>query len=180
MNKISAVYKIVNMVTKDCYVGSSKDVKRRWAAHQWLSVWKKHPNIPLYQDMQKYGVENFRFQILAPVMPEYLKQVEQEFIEMLKPAYNDRKANGWDVERQKETNRKSQRKYRQTEKGKETKKEYRQSDKAKEANRKSQRKYLNQLCLYNGEELTLNALAGRFYRAGIKHPTSEAKKYLLQ
>ena len=30
MNKISAVYKIINTITNDCYVGSSNDVKRRW------------------------------------------------------------------------------------------------------------------------------------------------------
>lgn len=34
MNKISAVYKIVNKVTGDFYIGSSKDVKRRWIQHK--------------------------------------------------------------------------------------------------------------------------------------------------
>lgn len=29
--KISGVYKITNIITNDCYIGSSKDVKRRWA-----------------------------------------------------------------------------------------------------------------------------------------------------
>ena len=81
---ISAVYKIVNEVTGDFYVGSSRNVYSRWAAHKYPSTWKQHPNSLMYQDMQKYGVENFRFQILVPVMPEYLKQVEQEYIEMLK------------------------------------------------------------------------------------------------
>lgn len=99
MNKISAVYQIINSVTGDRYVGSSKDVKRRWTSHKWSSRWKKCPNNPLYLDMQKYGVDKFRFQILAPVMPEYLKQVEQEFIEMLHPTYNDKNAKGLDVER---------------------------------------------------------------------------------
>ena len=31
--KVSAVYKIVNTVTKDFYIGSSKNVKKRWVEH---------------------------------------------------------------------------------------------------------------------------------------------------
>lgn len=72
MNKISAVYKIVNTVTGDFYVGSSRNVKKRWRAHKSPSNWKEEPNKLLYIDMQKYGVDKFRFQILAPVMPEHL------------------------------------------------------------------------------------------------------------
>lgn len=133
----------------------------------------------MYRDFQKYGLDKFRFQILAPVMPEYLKQVEQEFIEMIQPTYNSMNAKGWDIERRKETNRK----YRQTDKGKESiRKSYRkysQTDKGKKLNRKSVKKYYNRLCSYNGETLTLNALRYRFRKAGIPHPTLEAKKYLL-
>lgn len=161
MKKISAVYKIVNTVTGDSYVGSSKNVMKRWVDHKYPSKWNRYPNNPLYQDMQKYGVENFRFQILAPVIPEYLKQVEQEFIEMIQPTYNSNRAKGWDFERQKE---------------------WRQSEKGKESHRKSARKYArkynNQICLYNGETVKLNTLVKRFRKAGMEHPTLEAKKYL--
>ena len=147
MTKISAVYKIVNEVTGDFYVGSSKDVKRRWAQHKSSSTWKRHPNSQMYKDMQKYGVDKFRFQILAPVMPEYLKQVEQEFIDLLHPTYNKNRSNGWDT--------------------------------YKEYDRRYRQKHYNQLCLYNGEKLTLNTLSARFRRAGIEHPDIEAKKYLI-
>ncbi len=159
MGKISAVYKIVNTITGDSYVGSSKDVMKRWRTHKVPSRWKQHPNSQMYKDMQEYGVDKFRFQILAPVMPEYLKQVEQEFIEMLQPTYNNMNANGVNVERMKEYTKK----YRQTER----RKEY-------------YRKYRHQLCLYNGETLTLDTLQGRFSRAGIEHPFVEARKYLIK
>ena len=155
MEKISAVYQIINTVTGDRYVGSSKDLKRRWTAHRSPSAWKYQPNKQLYKDMKKYGVDKFRFQILAPVMPEYLKQVEQEFIEMLKPTYNDRRSKGHD-------HKEAARKYFKTNKGKE-----------------ALNKYQNQLCSYNGELLRLSTLASRFCKAGIEHPTLEAKKYLL-
>lgn len=167
MKKISAVYKIVNEVTGDFYVGSSKDVKARWAHHKIPSRWKEHPNNPMYRDMQKYGVDKFRFQILTPVMEEYLKQVEQEFIDMLHPTYNNYRAKGIDVERIKET-RKEYQKY------------YNQSDKGKEASRKGHRIYKHKLCSYNGETLTLDALVHRFSRTKVEHPFAEARKYLIK
>ena len=65
--KISGIYRITNTVTNDCYIGSSKDVKRRWKEHKCKSKWKRFPNNQLYQDMQKFGVNGFAFEILAEV-----------------------------------------------------------------------------------------------------------------
>ena len=148
--KISAVYKITNTVTGDFYIGSSKDVKNRWVNHKCPSSLKQHPNNQLYKDMQKYGVDKFVFEILEEVEAGSLKVTEQKFIETLKPTYNNYNANGWDVERKKETQR------------------------------KAHNKYDNQLCSYNGETITLCALRERFKRQGIDHPIAEAKKYLLE
>lgn len=161
MNKISAVYKIVNTITGDCYIGSSKDVKHRWVNHKCPSKWREHPDSPMYLDMQKYGVDKFDFQILVQVGTDQLKEIEQEFIEKLQPTYNDRRADEMDVEKQKTRARK-----------------YRVSYKGKAASRKYNKKYFSKICNYNGEELTLRALSNRFYRAGIEHPVLEAKKYL--
>lgn len=147
--KISGIYKITNTITNDCYIGSSKNLEQRLASHKCPSIWNRHPNNQLYQDMQKYGVDKFDFQILANVEPEQLKEAEQQFIETLKPTYNDRNAHGWNIERY------------------------------KEPQKKASRKYGSQLCCYNCEALTLNTLSVRFKRAGIPHPVLEAKKYLL-
>lgn len=166
--KISAVYKVVNEVTNDFYIGSSKDVKQRWTAHKAPSVWKRHPKSSLYHDMQKYGLDKFRFQILAPVMPEYLTQVEQEFIDMLHPTYNNKNAKGKDVERLK--------RYEQSEKYKESLVKYQQSDKSKAR----YKRHNSRLCFYNSETLRFGALVARFIRAGVEHPSVEAKKYLMQ
>ena len=153
MKRIIGVYKITNTVTGDFYIGSSKDVKSRWAKHKCLSKWKEYPNNPMYLDMKKYGVEKFVFEILAEAEPEYLKEAEQQFIDLLKPTYNSNNAKGLDVDKYKEY-----------------KKEY---------NKEYRKKYYNQLCSYNNEILTLSALATRFYRAGVEHPTIEAKKYII-
>ena len=157
--EISGVYKITNTVTGDFYIGSSKDVKQRWKNHKCPSRWNDNPNSPLYLDMQKYGVDKFVFEVLEVVEADSLKEAEQEFIEKLQPTYNNNRANGWNIERRK--------KYY---------KEYNKSDKCK----KTKKEYDSQLCFYNGETLTLHALATRFRRAGIESPTVEAKKYLLQ
>ena len=102
---ISAVYKITNTVTNDFYIGSSKDVKRRWKDHKWPSKWNEQPNNPMYLDMQKYGLDKFEFQILEVVEPEELKETEQQFIEMLKPTYNNNRASGLDFERKNKYNK---------------------------------------------------------------------------
>ena len=206
MNTISGVYKITNTITGDFYIGSSKNVKQRWAAHKIPSTWKRFPNNPMYQDMQKYGIDKFAFEILEEVEIEKLKEIEQQFIEKLQPTYNQMNAKGWNIERRKEymkeysksdkfketqkkyrksnkgkeAHKKSQNKYNKSNKGKETQKKYQKSDKFKETKRKANNKYKHQLCSYNGEILTLNALYQRFQKAGIPHPTLEAKKYLLK
>ena len=168
---ICGIYKIINTVTKDFYIGSSKNVKNRWVKHKCPSTWNKHPNNPMYLDMQKYGVDKFVFEILEEAEIEQLKEKEQWFIELLKPTYNSNRANGWDVERYKEY----MKEYQKSDKYKEYHKEYQKSDKYKEYHKE----YQNQLCCYNGENLTLNALSLRFKRAGIAYPTKEAKKYLV-
>ena len=183
MKKISAVYKIMNEVTGDFYIGSSKNVKSRWGCHKCTSTWNACPNNPMYLDMQKYGIDKFEFQILEEVEPEQLKEKEQQFIETLKPTYNNYNAKGLNIERQKEYMKKYNKEYRKeynkSEKYKEYMKKYQQSEKHKEYIKKYQNKYYSQLCEYNGETLTLKALICRFQRAGIEYPTLEAKKYLI-
>lgn len=161
-NKIIGVYKITNTVTGDFYIGSSKDIKHRWAVHKCPSTLKKFPRNQMYHDIQKYGIDRFSFEILEKAESEHLKEKEQQFIELLKPTYNQMNAKGFDIERYKEYQ-----------------KEYKKSDKCKESHKKSNNKYNNQLCYYNNETLTLAALSQRFIRAGIEYPTAEAKKYIL-
>ena len=193
MNKISGVYKITNTVTGEFYIGSSKNVEKRWVAHKSPSVWELRPNNRMYQDMQKYCVDKFNFEIIEETTE--LKQREQYWMDLLKPTYNNYNAKGLDIERRKKTlkeyshsekgkevHKKYHKKYFQSEKGRETvkkaNKKYQQSEKGKEVQRKSNKKYFHQLCVYNGEMLTLGALRTRFQKAGIPHPTVEAKKYL--
>ena len=157
MKKICIVYKFTNKVTGDFYIGSRKNIKKSLANHKY-QVWISIPNDKMYQDIQKYGDDNFDLEVLEVVEPEQLKEVEQKFIETLKPTYNQMNEKDLNVERRKE---------------------YQKTDKGKESHKKANNKYQNQLCFYNGETLTLGALSARFRRKGISNPFAEAKKYLL-
>ena len=163
MNKISGVYKITNKVTSDFYIGSSKNIKARWANHKCTSNWSNHPGTVLYKAFSEYGLNNFLFEIIEET--NNLKEREQYYIDLLKPSYNIMNANGIDIKRRKETNRKALMKW----------------DKLHHIEKLTYQKvYNSKLCLYEGETLTLCALSTRFHRYGMANPTKEAKKYLIQ
>ena len=178
--KISGVYKITNNITGDFYIGSSVNIKHRWAKHRCPSTWKNCPNNPLYLDMQKYQLDNFTFEIVEET--SQLKKREQYFIDLLQPNYNNYRANGLDIERYKECHKEWSKAH--PDYGKEWneanlvyKKEWYEAHRDETLTKSKE--YGNRRCIYNGETLTLNALSLRFRRWGILHPTLEAKKYLL-
>lgn len=152
MERITGVYQIKNKTTGERYIGSSKNVHERFMQHKRPNRWEREDS-KLYQDFKKYGIENFDFLYLAFVEPQYLKQVEQEFIEMLKPEYNTINASF-------------------------DKKEWSKDWRKTETGRKNDARYRNKVCVYKGEEIKFHTLAMRFYRQGIKQPYVEAKKYL--
>jgi group I intron endonuclease len=174
MNKISGVYKITNTITGDFYIGSSKNIKRRWITHKCPSHWARYSNSKLYQDMNQYGLNNFTFEILEETVG--LKEREQYWIDQLGPTYNNYRATGRDIDRYKETSRKVTKEWSESHHNESLArcKEYRESHR-EEIQAKS-----NKLCLYNGETLKLKALSQRLYRQGIVHTWLEAKKYIIK
>ena len=177
MDKISGVYKITNTITGDFYIGSSYNIKNRWAEHKCLSKWKEQPNSKLYKDMTQYGLDNFLFEIIEETTD--LKEREQYWIKQLSPSYNDRYARGWNTKRRKEATRRRSKEWNKIHRDEQLayKKAYNQTHRDKLLAK--MKDYCSRLCLYNGETLTLNALSIRFRRQGIPHPTLEAKKYLI-
>lgn len=90
MNKICGIYKITCTITGDFYIGSSKNISKRWNAHCAPCTHKAYPNYKMYQDMDKYGLENFTFEVLEET--EDLKVREQFYMDTLKPTYNYRRS----------------------------------------------------------------------------------------
>ena len=59
---ISGIYKITNTVTNDFYIGSSKNIEKRWAYHKCKHTWMQ--TAKLYQAFNKYGIKSFRLEII--------------------------------------------------------------------------------------------------------------------
>ena len=57
--KIIGVYKITNTITGDFYIGSSKNVKKRWIAHKWPSKWNEHPIIEAKKYLLVYSKDKY-------------------------------------------------------------------------------------------------------------------------
>ena len=65
MNRISGIYTITNNVTGKLYIGESLDIYRRWHDEHIPQLRKNHHyNRELQNDFNKYGEENFSFEVL--------------------------------------------------------------------------------------------------------------------
>ena len=88
----SGIYIIINKINNKTYIGSSKNVRRRIRDHRYKykddkynSNWYNHR---LYQDMRKYGLENFEFKILCLCEEKDLKEKETFYYNKYNPEYN--------------------------------------------------------------------------------------------
>jgi hypothetical protein len=82
------IYKITNLITKDFYIGQSTNLESRKRSHWYKLSCNKHCNILLQSSWNKYGKENFRFEILLYCEPFEMVRYEQNLIDMLKPQFN--------------------------------------------------------------------------------------------
>ncbi len=82
------IYLIKNLLTSDCYVGSSSHISKRWSQHQRNLRDNKHQNKFLQAAVNKYGLEYFVFGTLENCENERLFELEQHYADLLKPRYN--------------------------------------------------------------------------------------------
>lgn len=76
--KISGIYKITNEVNGKVYIGQSNDIKTRWN-HEHGG--KSTKNISLKKDIEKFGLENFKYEILIEEIDLNKRNLlEKEFI----------------------------------------------------------------------------------------------------
>jgi group I intron endonuclease len=85
--KICGVYKITSP-SGSFYIGSSVDVKSRWAGHRGELRRGKHHCPPLQRAATKYGVDTFTFEVLEECPRDVLREREQVYLNDLKPEYN--------------------------------------------------------------------------------------------
>jgi len=79
--KMKAIYKITNLVNGKFYLGSSKNINKRKSVHFSSLRYNKHHCLYLQRAYNKYGKENFRFEIIKECK-DCLRE-EQEYLDTL-------------------------------------------------------------------------------------------------
>jgi group I intron endonuclease len=87
--KKSGIYKITNRINGKFYIGSAVDIKNRFSTHVSELKNKTHSNYHLQRAWDKYGKENFIFEVLEEIIDiNSLLLREQHFLDILTPEYN--------------------------------------------------------------------------------------------
>lgn len=81
------IYKITNLTNGKIYIGQSNNIERRFQEHQTKGV---NSRIPLDAAIQKYGKENFSYEVVEECAIEQLNEKEQYYIQ-----YYNSKNNGY-------------------------------------------------------------------------------------
>ena len=84
----SGIYKITNVINGNTYIGSAVNLHRRLSRHHSALVSNRHKNAHLQSSWNKYGADNFTFEILENCEKERVIEREQYYMDLLKPEYN--------------------------------------------------------------------------------------------
>jgi len=88
-NKIPGIYKITNLINGKFYIGSTKNLYKRSREHYSKLNTSTHPNKKLLNSVEKYGIENFKFEpIHSHCEIKDLLVLEGRYISNLSPEYN--------------------------------------------------------------------------------------------
>lgn len=80
-NKINfVIYKITNLINSKIYIGQTNNIKKRWRDHKKTA---KNPKFPISCAIQKYGINNFKIEIIEECASrEELNIKEEELIKL--------------------------------------------------------------------------------------------------
>lgn len=82
------IYKITNQINGHSYIGLSTHIEDRWVYHQKLYNQNRENTKSLYLAIKKYGIENFKFEILEECAPEILGEREKYYITLYDTYHN--------------------------------------------------------------------------------------------
>lgn len=79
---MTGIYKITNLLNENAYIGLSVNIEKRWKDHTKRAFDPKSQeyNKTLYKAFRKYGLENFRFEVLEECQTEDLNEREKYWI----------------------------------------------------------------------------------------------------
>lgn len=81
------LYKISNALNDKIYIGQTIDPYKRWCAHKTKSKSIK-PTMYIHNAMSKYGIENFKFEIIASSKTQHdTNEAEKQLIKQYESLY---------------------------------------------------------------------------------------------
>lgn len=79
---MSYIYKITNIKNNKIYIGKTNNtIEKRFQEHCQASKKVRNENRPLYKAMNKYGIENFKVELVEQCSPEVSSEREKYWIE---------------------------------------------------------------------------------------------------
>ena len=94
---VCGIYKITCTINNRIYIGSSMNIQQRWTTHKRELNNNEHDNMFLQRDWNRYGEENFTFEILEECEFGTQYTVEQKYLNELKPFFKD--GTGYNIKR---------------------------------------------------------------------------------
>lgn len=90
------IYKITNNINQKVYIGQTiMAPMQRWQKHK--SDARLNRSYPLYKAMNKYGINNFSFEVLEEVDIEQLNEKERYYINLYNSYINADNSNGYNA-----------------------------------------------------------------------------------
>lgn len=86
--QISGIYLITNIKNNYVYIGSSKNISKRFSNHKSKLNRGVHENYLLQKDFLKYGKDNFTFSILMICNEDDLQKYEEKYFSQFLNVYN--------------------------------------------------------------------------------------------
>lgn len=86
------VYQITNLINSKIYIGITNNYKKRWSNHRCCN----NPKMAIASAIKKYGVDNFKFEILYQGLS--VEEAEEKEVELIK-IKNSRVPNGYNIQK---------------------------------------------------------------------------------
>lgn len=84
------IYQITNLINGKIYIGKTNNIQKRWSNHKC----NNDPNMVIARAIRKYGVDNFKFEVLYKDIP--IEQIDELEIKIIKEK-NSQVPNGYNV-----------------------------------------------------------------------------------
>lgn len=72
------LYQITNLINGKLYIGQTNNIEKRWSNHKCCNC----PDMAIAKAIKKYGVENFKFEVLFRNVP--IEEIDELEIKTIK------------------------------------------------------------------------------------------------